>query len=235
MPSFGISYFVGIDGISLFLVVLTDFLTPIALLSSWGSVTTAGPRVLVLRAGARSGHARRVRLARPVPVLPVLGRDARADVFPHRRLGIRAAHLRGDQVHPLHDGGQRADAHRHHRAGLYALRGDRLVQLQPDRAVQAGRAVQPGLLVLPRVHARVRDQGAAVPVPYLAAGRARRGADRRVGDPRRRAAEDGHVRPRSGSRFRSSRRRRTTSRRTSRGWPSSASFTARSSRWCSRT
>jgi NADH-quinone oxidoreductase subunit M len=39
IPSFGISYFVGIDGISLFLVVLTGFLTPIALLSSWGSVT----------------------------------------------------------------------------------------------------------------------------------------------------------------------------------------------------
>ncbi len=39
IPSFGISYFVGLDGISLFLVVLTGFLTPIALLSSWGSVT----------------------------------------------------------------------------------------------------------------------------------------------------------------------------------------------------
>ncbi|MGH9330323.1 MAG: complex I subunit 4 family protein, partial [Vicinamibacterales bacterium] len=35
MPSFGISYHVGIDGISLFLIVLTGFLTPIALLSSW--------------------------------------------------------------------------------------------------------------------------------------------------------------------------------------------------------
>jgi NADH-quinone oxidoreductase subunit M len=38
MPTFGISYYVGIDGISLFLIVLTGFLTPIALLSSWGSV-----------------------------------------------------------------------------------------------------------------------------------------------------------------------------------------------------
>jgi NADH-quinone oxidoreductase subunit M len=38
MPSFGISYHVGIDGISLMLVVLTAFLTPIALLSSWESV-----------------------------------------------------------------------------------------------------------------------------------------------------------------------------------------------------
>lgn len=38
IPAFGISYAVGIDGISLLLVVLTAFLTPIALLSSWGSV-----------------------------------------------------------------------------------------------------------------------------------------------------------------------------------------------------
>src|SRR5919199_709361 len=38
IPSFGISYFVGVDGISLLLLVLTAFLTPIALLSSWESV-----------------------------------------------------------------------------------------------------------------------------------------------------------------------------------------------------
>src|SRR5262245_44251058 len=38
IPAFGISYFVGVDGISLLLVVLTGFLTPIALLSSWESV-----------------------------------------------------------------------------------------------------------------------------------------------------------------------------------------------------
>ena len=38
IPAFGISYLIGVDGISLFLVVLTGFLTPIALLSSWGSI-----------------------------------------------------------------------------------------------------------------------------------------------------------------------------------------------------
>jgi NADH-quinone oxidoreductase subunit M len=38
IPAFGIEYSVGLDGISLFLVVLTGFLTPIALLSSWESV-----------------------------------------------------------------------------------------------------------------------------------------------------------------------------------------------------
>jgi NADH-quinone oxidoreductase subunit M len=38
IPAFGIQYYLGVDGISLFLVVLTGFLTPLALLSSWESV-----------------------------------------------------------------------------------------------------------------------------------------------------------------------------------------------------
>ena len=38
-PAFGIDYHLGIDGISLFLILLTTFLTPLALLSSWSSVT----------------------------------------------------------------------------------------------------------------------------------------------------------------------------------------------------
>jgi NADH-quinone oxidoreductase subunit M len=38
IPDFGISYAVGVDGISMLLVVLTGVLTPIALLSSWESV-----------------------------------------------------------------------------------------------------------------------------------------------------------------------------------------------------
>jgi NADH-quinone oxidoreductase subunit M len=39
LPSVGISYHVGVDGISMWLVVLTTFLTPIALLGSWVSIT----------------------------------------------------------------------------------------------------------------------------------------------------------------------------------------------------
>ena len=55
--------------------------------------------------------------------------------------------------------------------------------------------LQHAVLVLPRLRAGVHDQGAAVPVPHLAAGRARPGADARLGDPGRRAAEDGRLRP----------------------------------------
>jgi len=39
IPVLGVSYYVGIDGISLLLIVLTTFLTPIALLASWESIT----------------------------------------------------------------------------------------------------------------------------------------------------------------------------------------------------
>jgi NADH-quinone oxidoreductase subunit M len=38
IPQFGIEYYVGIDGLSLMLLVLTGFLTPLALLSSWESI-----------------------------------------------------------------------------------------------------------------------------------------------------------------------------------------------------
>jgi NADH-quinone oxidoreductase subunit M len=38
IPAFGIEYSIGVDGISLLLLVLTGFLTPLALLSSWESV-----------------------------------------------------------------------------------------------------------------------------------------------------------------------------------------------------
>jgi NADH-quinone oxidoreductase subunit M len=38
IPAFGIDYHLGVDGISLLLIVLTGFLTPIAFLSSWVSI-----------------------------------------------------------------------------------------------------------------------------------------------------------------------------------------------------
>ena len=40
IETFGISYKVGVDGISLWLVILTTLLSPIALYASWGSITT---------------------------------------------------------------------------------------------------------------------------------------------------------------------------------------------------
>ncbi len=43
LPSFGIQYFVGVDGLSLWLVLLTTFLMPIIFLSSWTAITKKVP------------------------------------------------------------------------------------------------------------------------------------------------------------------------------------------------
>ena len=73
----------------------------------------AGEGVLHLPAGAADRHARRLHVARLPAVLPVLGSDAGADVFPDRHLGQRQPALLGDQVLPLHAGRQRRHAARH--------------------------------------------------------------------------------------------------------------------------
>lgn len=39
VPTFGVSYFVGVDGISFWLVILSSFLTPLVILGSWTAVT----------------------------------------------------------------------------------------------------------------------------------------------------------------------------------------------------
>lgn len=38
-PSLGISYYLGLDGISLFMVLLSSFLTPVAMIASWNSIS----------------------------------------------------------------------------------------------------------------------------------------------------------------------------------------------------
>ena len=59
------------------------------------------------------GDARRVRRARSLPLLRLLGADARPDVRHDRRLGRDQPHQERDQVLPLHDVRLGADARRH--------------------------------------------------------------------------------------------------------------------------
>ena len=66
-----------------------------------------------------------------------------------------------------------------------------VLALPRDRSVSAGESA---VLGVPRVLCRIRDQGPDVSVPYLAAGRARRGSDGRFRDPGGRSSEDGNVR-----------------------------------------
>ena len=186
IPAFGIQYLVGVDGISLFLVVLTGFLTPLALLSSWDSVhknVKLFSFFMLALESAMLGVFVSIDLflfyifwdAMLIPMYFLIG-----------IWGVRAAHLRGGEVHPLHDGRQRPDAHRDHRSRLGAQR-DRAAHVRPARTLRGDAAVEPREVVLPGLRGGVPDQGAALPVPHVAARRARRGADGRLGHPGRRA------------------------------------------------
>ena len=69
---------------------------------------------------------RHVPRARPVRVLHLLRDRARADVLPHRRVGLREPRLRGHEVLPVHDV----------RLGVHARRPDR--HRRPGRASELG-------------------------------------------------------------------------------------------------
>ena len=88
IPYFNIQYYLGLDGISLSLVVLTGLVSVLACLASW-NIDEAGQGLLRPLPAADGQHDGRVPLARPVPVLRVLRGDAAADVLPDRHLGRR--------------------------------------------------------------------------------------------------------------------------------------------------
>src|ERR1041385_7813554 len=154
-------------------------------------------RAWVLRAHARPHfrHDRRLRGARPLPVLRDVGSDAHSDVLHHRRVGRGAAPVRGHQVLRVHVLRVAAHAGGDPRAGVSRGAADRRVLvLVPAAARASGRARPDRVLAVRRLLPRVRHQGADVPVPHLAAGRTRRGPHRRIGAARRRVVEDGDVR-----------------------------------------
>ena len=75
----------------------------------------AVPRLAAAARGRRDGQ---LPQPRPVRVLHLLRDRARADVLPHRRVGLRRPRLRGDEVLPVHDVRLGVHARRHHRHGL---------------------------------------------------------------------------------------------------------------------
>ena len=110
IPSIGAHYTLGIDGISFLLVMLTTLLGAISILSSWSAIKMRRKEYYILFLLLAGGHAGRFHVARFLPLLPVLGSDAGADVLPDRRVGQRPPAVRGDQVLPVHPGGLGADA-----------------------------------------------------------------------------------------------------------------------------
>ena len=135
-----------------------------------------------------------LRRAGPLPVLPLLGDDADPDVPHHRHLGRRAAHLRDGQVLPLHRLRQHPHARGRDLPRVDAVAHDGHHVLRLRRPLQGAPAARGPAVAARGLRAVLRDQGADGAVPHVAAGRARRGADRGLGDPRGRAPQDGHLR-----------------------------------------
>ena len=110
------------------------------------------------------------------------------DVPHHRRVGRQAAGLRELQVLPLHAARLGADAardHGHVLAGRHHRHPDPDDDQVPDRHA---------VVAVARVLRLVRGEAADVAGAHLAAGRACRGADCRLGGPGGDPAEDGRLR-----------------------------------------
>ena len=72
-PTWGMNFTLGIDGIALVLILLTTLLMPLTVLGSWTSVREKVPAFYALMLILTTRHARRVHVARPVPVLRDVG------------------------------------------------------------------------------------------------------------------------------------------------------------------
>ena len=190
LPDWGISYHVGIDGLSLWLVILTTFLTPLALLGSWSSIDRRVKEfnvfMLLLEAGMLGVF---VALdlflfyifweAMLIPMYFLIG------IWGHERRIYAAVKfflytMAGSVLMLV--------------AFLVVYRATGVRSFDIAVLAQAPGGAGPADVALRRLRPGLRHQGPHVPVPHLAARRARRGPHRGLGDPGRRAPQDGRLR-----------------------------------------
>ena len=132
IEALGIRYTLGMDGISLLLVMLTALVTVIAMLVSWRSIDKRVSLHYLLLLAMESGIMGVFLCPGPVPVLPLLGADADPDVLPDRHLGAWSQHLLGGQVLPLHPVRLAADAAGHYRHLPDSRGSERQLQLRSE-------------------------------------------------------------------------------------------------------
>ena len=197
IPSINVEYRLGVDGLSITMVLLTAIITPLALLTHW-KLDRDAKLFFFLFLLLQIGIIRRVYRAEFLPLVHFLGTRPDPDVFPDQDLGRGTADVRFLQVFHLHPGGQRR-----HAAGIrlpvsghqqlrfsYVARSGRFGHADAVGAGTGGRSeyadgaahrchlVRVGI-VLGNVP-RVCDQGADLAVPHLVARRPHAGADRRL-------------------------------------------------------
>ncbi len=191
IPRFNISYFMGIDGISIPMVLLTALLSFICMFASWGitrMVKGYFALFLLLETGMIGVFCAldfflfyvfwEVMLL-PMYFLIGIWGGPRREYAAIKFFLYTLARQRADA--PVHAG---------------ALLPSRAAHVRHDPALDGHVGLRPDLpdgRLRRSVH-RLRDQGAGLPVPHLVARRPRRGAHRDLGHPRRRAPEDGHLR-----------------------------------------
>ena len=195
---FQMNYNVGIDGISLWLVLLTTFIMPIAVLSTWKAVeknTKGFMALLLLLETAMLGAFVSLDLflfyifweLMLIPMYFLIGIwggknriYAAVKFFIFTAVGslLMLVAIIFLYYHAVQAGIARQRLQHH-----------RLLQDEPHTGAAD--------LALPRLRLQLRHQGADVPAAHLAARRPHRGADRRLGHSGRHPAEDGHLRLRA--------------------------------------
>ncbi len=169
IPELGIRYQLGVDGLNLFMVVLTAVSwVPCTLVAAFTRARTAEALLLQPRARRDRGDGR-VHGPGPGAVHRLLRPDARALLLHDRRLGHGRSRQGHDQVRDLHAGRIAAHAGRGDRArrALHSRRRRDLV-LARRAAAALGQRGDPALDRAP-VRARVLRQGPALPAARMGA------------------------------------------------------------------
>jgi hypothetical protein len=183
----GVNWALGIDGIALMLIMLTAFLMPICIGASWRAIEKRVPEYMA---------------AFLLMEALMIGVFAAQDLFLFYIFfegGLIPMYL----IIGIWGGAERIKAS--YKFFLYTLLGSVLMLIAMLYMVGGAHDLDPGAdglrfpargaeMAVARLLRQLRGQDADVAGPHLAARRARPGADRGLGDPRRRAAEDGRLR-----------------------------------------
>src|SRR5712664_1977437 len=202
-PALGFSYHVGLDGVALLLFLLTTFLGPLVVLSSWKYIQERVSLyciALLLLETAMLGTLGALDLvlfyvfweAMLIPMYLLIGVwGSERRIYAAVKFGVWGSERRIYAAVKFFLRGLGADAPRH----LLAVEQRRAEELRLRRPAQRrpGGSVDAELAV-PRLCLGFRHQGAGVAAAHLASGCAHRGARGGVDHPRRRHAQDGHVR-----------------------------------------